>query len=629
MGAIYSILADAASKGLSKLADSKMGGEALDFLGTKAMEFSRSTEAKQARQLLDRGKVAQAQSLTKLDATHSTLVKGIAKDISLSSKISLDKTPLRDVTDHLTKINHPLAKVAQNLEAQTPDNYTRTLKEIHTSNQQQSRLDGIAAGIGSHAENLTPLINSLQESADPRMHSHALRLLDNISAELRDTTTIRDPRTGAMRQASSTKVAVAKALTQLNKYKQAMIESGEKDIKLSRPQDISEKAMYTRPGAIEKNYSNWVRMVQVPLVAIPHIGQYFNLGSGPMDAIGKTLFSMGDKELDAHVEASGVLSMTMHDMMHSYLEGRTGFISKTPFLGPTAGEILYKGVHAPGFSYMREKQLWFGAAIGYHSAIEWAAQAVKGNRRALAELAEMGIDSQKVIARGGKLTEEELHQGMFHFVNNRLFISRLQDQSLHGSSNIFMRSATMYHSFLNSQVSFMRREMDKMIKAGDIKGIAQFAGTLGVLFPSVAPILESLEMLGRTGNVKASMQNGEDDYRKLSGQKGIGEFGEEYLSLLAHIGGMGVYMNYMNAAKSHRVQAALLGPIFSTPATAVEDAVAAAKATKKGKHNIGPILRDTLQDTLPLVGKPLSHWLAPTTKEKPKTRLARRGRRSY
>ena len=520
--------------------------------------------------------------------------------------------------------------MSRNLEAQTADNYTKTLAEIHHVNAGQARLQGIAAGIGTKGENLTPLILALQEHPDPRMQTHALRLLDAISSELKDTTKMRDPQSGALIDVSSSKMEVARALKEVNKFKSAQVAKGAKDIKMASPESISLKPTYEAPGKVEKAVGNWIRMVQVPLVAIPHIGTYFNLGSAPMAALGRTLLNMGDKEMDSHIQASGILSATMHDIMHQYIEGRTGIVSKAPFPGaPTAGELLYKGMHTPGFNYMREKQLWFGAAVGYHSTIEWAANAASGDKRALAELAEMGIDSQKVIARGGKLTSEELQKGIFHFTNNRFFVSRLQDQSLKSSSNIFMRSATMYHAFLNSQVSFMRREAYKMIKAGDIKGLAQFAGTLGVLFPAFAPVLKSLEMYGRTLNAGASMQSGEDDYRKLSGQKGGGAAIGEYIDLLMHIGGAGVYMNYLSASQNHRLQAAALGPLFSTPITAVEDITAASKANKKGKYNINPPLRDVLQDTLPLIGKPLSHWLAPTTKEQPKVRLSRRGKRSF
>jgi hypothetical protein len=620
----------ALSEGLEKFTSSELGGKIVDFAGTRGMEYSRSPEGKIARQLMDRGKVAQAQALTRLDESHSVLLKGIQSDPNLRNAFSLDKTPLKNITDHLTKINHPLASVSRNLEAQTADNYTKTLAEIHHVNVGQARLQGIAAGIGAKGENLTPLILALQEHPDPRMQTHALRLLDAISSELKDTTKMRDPQSGALIDISSLKMEVARALKEVNKFKSAQVAKGAKDIKMASPESISLKPTYEAPGKVEKAVGNWIRMVQVPLVAIPHIATYFNLGSAPMAALGRTLLNMGDKEMDSHIQASGILSATMHDIMHQYIEGRTGLVSKAPFAGaPTAGELLYKGMHTPGFNYMREKQLWFGAAVGYHSAIEWAANAASGDKRALAELAEMGIDSRKVIDRGGKLTSEELQKGIFHFTNNRFFVSRLQDQSLKSSSNIFMRSATMYHAFLNSQVSFMRREAYKMIKAGDIKGLAQFAGTLGVLFPAFAPVLKSLEMYGRTLNASTSMQSGEDDYRKLAGQKGGGAAVEEYIDLLMHIGGAGVYMNYLSASQTHRLQAAALGPMFSTPITAVEDMAAASEANKRGKYNINPPLRDVLQDTLPVIGKPLSHWLAPTTKEQPKVRLSRRGKRSF
>ena len=621
------LVSDWASKGLDKLSDTNVGSKLIDYAGTKAMEYSRSPQGKLIDKMVSDFKYQQATEYAKLSDSHRTLTKGIEKDPNLRNSINLGKTTLSDIHAQIPQ-NHPLRTASASLLSEDPLHATRTLPQIENANMAKARLNAITTSFGPHMQNVMPLIVELQDHTDPRMATHANRLLNNLSNDLKDTIKISNPTAGGGKIAvSSTKVEIARGLKKINTLRQARLEGGA-DVKMLRPEDISLHSTYKSPENIERAVSNWVRLVQVPLVVIPHIGTYFNLGDAPLKAMGRVLLNMSDKEMNSMIYASGALSGTMHDIMHAYLEGRTGMVSKLPFgMAPSVGELLYKSIHTPGFHYLREKQIWMAAALGYHSSLEWGALAAKGDRRAIAELSEMGLDAKAIAQRGGKLTQEELQKGIFHYADNRVFITRLQSQSLHSNENIFMRSATMYHSFLNAQVSFMRREALKMIKTGDIMGIAQFAGTLGILFPAVAPMLKSLEILGRTGSTKQAGDNLKDEYSTLVGAKGKSSAASEYLDLVCHIGGMGVFENYIQAAGAHRLQAATLGPLFSTPLSAVEDAVNSWKTTKKGRHNFKPLIRDTAQDLLPLIGKPLSHILAPTAKEQAKVRLARRGRR--
>lgn len=627
MGSFVADMSRMASEGLDKLKAAPVGKLAIDYGASIEHERMQSPQGQAVSKIMKIYQQTQAASLQQLDVHHATLTKGIAQDANLRNSIDLGKTKLGAITDQLRKQNHPLHQVANNLENQTPDNYDKTLKEISQVNRGQARLAGIAAGPGDKMQNLIPLIQQLQDHGDPRMDTHAQRLLDGISNQLKDTTLIKDPK-GGLQEASDVKTKVAGGLTEANKFRQAAREAGS-EIPLNRPNAIRTDPTYTKTGEIERRVGAWTRLVQVPLVAIPHIGTYFNVGTAPIQSLGRALFSMNNEEMNAHIFASGALSATMHDIMHSYIEGRTGIVSKIPFVGPTAGSLVYNMIHTPGFNYLREKQIWFGAAVGYHSAIDWAAKAVKGDKRAALELREMGIDVEQVIAQKGQLTSEQLSQGIYHYANNKLFINRLQDQTLKSNSNVFMRSATMYHQFLNSQVSYMGREFEKMRKSGDVMGMAQLVGTFGIIAPSVAPLLKSLEILGRTASPTQAKQSLDDDYSSLSGQEGPSKFLEEYTQMVLHIGGMGVFMNYIEAAGKHRLQSAAIGPLYSTPISLAEDLVASAKENKKGDHNIKPALRDIAQDTLPVIGKPLSHWIAPTNKEEPKVKIPRRGKRRF
>jgi hypothetical protein len=285
-------------------------------------------------------------------------------------------------------------------------------------------------------------------------------------------------------------------------------------------------------------------------------------------------------------------------------------------------------------------QLNIGGTIGFHSAIYWAHNfAESGDKRALSELTEMGIDPQDVIKQGGKLTDEQLTKGVFHYVNNRFFIDRQMDQSLWANKNVWTRSMFMYHSFVNSEAAYIRRSLLKMHKAGDVKGIAQFAGTLGVLWPNVAPLISGVQVMARTASVSQGVQETQSRYKRLYQPSSAGDWIGNYLYLLAHIGAAGVYLDYIKAAQAHRLASAMIGPKAGALFGDLEDVANwATTENKKGEHPWKPVLRDALKQTIPVAGSPLAHHLAPTIAEEKAggsssrriTRFgSRRGRRRF
>jgi hypothetical protein len=149
-------------------------------------------------------------------------------------------------------------------------------------------------------------------------------------------------------------------------------------------------------------------------------------------------------------------------------------------------------------------------------------------------------------------------------------------------------------------------------------GIAKYVGVLGVLWPNIAPLLNGLEVLGRTASPTQAGTQVENDYRKLYAPDNTEEWMANYFSQVAHIGAIGTFMQYANFIKYNTPAKAMagqiMGPKISTPAVMLGDALNAA-----GGRGAKPLGRDLLQ-LVPLVGKPLSHQLLPTIAEgAPKT----------
>jgi len=165
-----------------------------------------------------------------------------------------------------------------------------------------------------------------------------------------------------------------------------------------------------------------------------------------------------------------------------------------------------------------------------------------------------------------------------------------------------------------------------MSQAGDIKGIAQFVGVLGVAVPAMMPMLKSLEILARTGSPSQAGKEVKDDYNALLGGGGPGAFTTTYIDMIATLGGIGIFRNYLGAVKGHMLLNSVVGPMVGVPITHAQDLLSgirgeAIKKTDKASP-FKPLERDLLED-LPVIGRPLAHTLAPTTTEEPKPKFGR------
>ncbi|HEY4800752.1 MAG TPA: hypothetical protein VII99_16850 [Bacteroidia bacterium] len=558
------------------------------------------------QQMHSQWQVARAQAQKKLQAPITQISDAIAEDNNLSSKVSLN-SKLGDIHATMKAQNHPLTNVAGSLAGPTGDGFLKTLEQHSTGVISQARMQASAQIYGDKMQNLFPHIIDAFDSKDPLQETWARTVLNVISRETHDNTQVFNPILDTTHEVSGVKSQIQKAIKRENLMREKLGED--------RPQlpAIDVSRTYISAGTMEYRINNILRAVQLPFVALKHISQIGNLSSIPAPMLIKGLLSMGDEEFKTHLDISAILAYTDHDMMDKQIRGRFGLISKITG-NPTAGDLFYRSYHMPLFNYVRARQLTMAASVGYHSANVWAKQLLEGNKRALEEIKEMGLDPEQILKQKGILTNEQKTQAMFQFVNNRFFMDKSIERSMAASSHPILRSATMYHTFINAQQRFMRRELAKMVRARDFVGIGQFAGTIGVLYPMVAPMLKSLEVFGRTFSPTQAGRSAREDYDKLIN----GSFGDRagtYLDLLAHYGSLGIYNGYLNAAKTDRFAYQLLGPNIAVGARFAGDALKSALVTNQaGKHNLAPPVRDLLE-LVPIIGSPIAHKVAPTLKE--------------
>lgn len=609
------------------------GKDVWEFVGSK--ESIRSLHPHAAAVMdLDSAFIAQRnKAYQKLQEPVQKLWEGIKQDPQLTNALDYKKATMRDIHSQLAAMGHPATQHAsqvlqQNLHPKSGVslNADHTFEMMGIQNKLQSNRLASDTVFGPHMQNVIPYIQDLYETKDPRDKSVADLLMRVVSNDSHDT----------FKSGGSPKSRMAFEIRQaFMKENKARRKTGVGGPQLDLP---STEATYTQQSQRERQLHSFMVNRLASLAAIPHLPMFGNLASSPFSAIVKGLSTMGDQDIKDLSTASGLLANTMHSMFFNDLMGRTGMTSKVVGKGP--GAFLYKMFHMPMFNTVRMWQLSLSASVGYHSATDWAAMAVKGSKIGIERLKEFKLDPQQIISQGGKLTDEQMQQAMFHFVNNRMFIDRPMDRALLANKNPFFRSASMFHSIVSSQSRFIRRELSTMYKAGDVKGIAQFAGTLGVLFPALMPWLHGLEVMGRTASPSSGLEATKKDYAGFSG--GVGSFSMTYLDMLSYLGGFGIWHSLVHSAWGDRLATSLLGPAIGPFAVLAQDT---AKALKPGTESKNPfskrtanpnqkwdaVGRDVSELTVPIVGKWAGHKLFPTLAEERagQPRFGSRRRRRY
>lgn len=609
MGGYGSAVAHAAEDAASYLTEglrkSESGSQAHGTFFSQMSELVRSPEGQASAKMLGDYDMRRNQILNHLQKSPQAVQDVIKND---PAKM---KATIGDVHKDLASQNHPAAAHTANIIGLDPKNADLTLKAYTQKLGGQARLLAHAQVIGEDNQNLVNTIMPLYLKNDPISDSHANAILDIAANQFHDTTyPLEVDETGAHRSGvpqSAVKLDMRKALVLEN---QMRVAGGEKPIAvLDKKFDTSN--VYEKQNEIERFSSQRVRWFLAPMIAVNHMSTFFNYSTAPLTAIYKGMATMGDAEIKDLSDASAILGSQHFHMLLDDMNLRTGAIAtKTgkPEVAALYGQIF----HNPGFNFIRNAQLKLGGAIGYHSALYWTENAMKGDKRSILELKEMGLNPQAILQRGGQLTRDEKVQAIWHFVNNRTFVSRPLDRSLTSQRNPWTRMLTMFHGYVTFQQRFMRRELQKMLQSNDYVGIARYAGTVGLMFPSVAPMLKAAEVFARTANPNQAVTGAKNDYERLSHPENTSQFISEYLDMLSYFGSWGIMHSFITAAHGDRLALALMGPTAGSAVRAAQDAInLTTRSTKSGHHNIKPLAKDILQQTVPVGGNILANQLFP------------------
>jgi hypothetical protein len=584
------------------LRKTEIGSQAHTTFFSQESELARSPEGQRAGALLQETDRVRNQILTQLEKSPQQ-IHDVIKNNPDQMRATLGK-----VHSDLAQQGHPAQAHTANIINLDPKNAAMTLQEYTIKLGGQARLLARQQVIGPDSNNLVKAVLPLYLNGDAASAAHADAILSIAANQFHDTTYPMILDSAGVRPSmvphSGTKLDMQKTLIAMNKQLEA-------DGKMPINAKIDTGNVFQRMNALEKVSSQRVRWYLAPMIAVNHISTFFNNSQAPLEAIYKGMASYSDKEVRQLSDAAGVLGSQTFHMLLDDMSARTGMLA-TKTGKPEVGALWGQMFHNPLFNFERKVQINFSAAVGYHSALYWAENAAHGDKRSLLELKELGLDPQAIVKRGGQLTKDEKVKAIWHFVNNRIFVSRPLDRSLNATATPWGRMLTMFHGYVTFQQRFMRREMQKMLDSGDYVGIARFAGTVGLMFPTIAPMLKAAEVFARTASPSRAIGGAQQDYEKLTNPQDVGEFSSEYLDMLSYFGSWGTLHGFITAANGDRLALALMGPTAGAAVRAGQDTInLVTKSTKTGKHNIKPLAKDILQQTIPGAGNIIANQIFP------------------
>jgi len=592
-----------ASEAAEKSGVAKMGRET--FLA-QAEEFKRSPEGmKVGTRLVD------------YDFRRQQILNDLVKPVTaVHEVIKNDPTQLRSTlgklhSDFKTQA-HPVASDAGKIIALDSANAELTLQEYTAKLGPQARLLAQQQVTGENHSLLIGDLMPLYEKGDPFSEAHAQALMDIASNQFHDATRPLELGQHGVSLSgvdqSKLKLNMKSALMLENKFRQA---NGEEPLNIDLNK-IDTASVHERTNAVERFASKRARIFLAPMIAINHMSTFFNpVSAAPLESISKAMAGMENGEIKELSDAAAIFASQHFHMLMDDMSSETNPLV-TKIGKPEVGRLYNQIFHNPGFNFIRNVQLKATAAMGYHAANYWAEQAFRGDKLSAIELKDLGLNPDEIIKRGGQLTREEKIKAIYYFTNNRAFISRPFDRSLTATRNPWTRMLTMFHGYVSSQQRFMRRELQKKLEARDYVGIARYAGTVGLLFPTIAPMLKAAETVARTGSPSTAIGGMQKDYETLEHPENVAQFSAEYLDMLSYFGSWGIMHSFIGAAHGDRLALALMGPIAGDAVRTAQDTINfSTKSTKTGKHNIKPLAKDILQQTVPGVGNIVAHQIFP------------------
>jgi hypothetical protein len=379
---------------------------------------------------------------------------------------------------------------------------------------------------------------------------------------------------------------------------------------------------YTPPGHIERAVTSAIYSTFSPLMVIPHIATIINgaLGSDPQTflqgvskSIGKSL-SEGIGNYEALVSSGAFVETHMNAIREWNMMKATG----APLTNPVA-KAIYKMVHQPGFSTLRDYNLLSGANVGKMTAEQLGRDLhSKGpTPRLIWQAQQFGLDPAKIMKSEGKLDDEDIGRAVYKFVNEHYFLDNALQRSQLLQSNWVGRILGTYHGYVTRQSKLMARSLANGFHRDGAVGVVKNLAIMSTIMPLFGEGIKTIQQTYRGQDAIGSLK---EDIENISGKHGAKAFAETYFEAMGHVGAFGVYGHVLRGGYTHSILQSASGPLLSSAADLVQDSAQVGAKIMKGKpvqKSAAPVERDLMYDIpgVSLLGQFLAHRILPNSKD--------------
>lgn len=246
---------------------------------------------------------------------------------------------------------------------------------------------------------------------------------------------------------------------------------------------------------------------------------------------------------------------------------------------------LNKFIHMPGFSMERKKFLAHAAAAGKWAGIDAGKEfAQTGSKASLERLKFLRLDPAKILAQGGKLTQDDIEQAALASADENMFLGPGRTPHF-WSMNPDRRFMFLYKNFQFRQGKLIKDTIARSLRSGPGQAVATLV-TLGTAFPIAGHIIGDLENL-------ATGRSPED--RSMQMQPTGNEFIDDRIDDLSHMAAFGIWYGLFRAVARHRMTDYTSGPLISLLADIGNSLY------QGGKGNFKPAIKSVAR-RVPVVG---------------------------
>lgn len=321
--------------------------------------------------------------------------------------------------------------------------------------------------------------------------------------------------------------------------------------------DIRPSSAYTPPPEAEIAVKDLSRMVNLPLISIPHALQapLNGLAVNGVRASMRAAWEYMRDPASARAFAARVGAMsqeTAYEIMAAQKKTSTFQILLDPL--------------RKVFSAERRAGIAYSAVMGKHAAIEAAETLYKSSgtdKASTMQLKLLGIEPSTVMHQGGRLGPEDIEKAAYRSADEIMGFRSLRETPMVWEKNAAWRIGATYKQYGYRTMRLHQRMLTQAYRSDGLLGVAKKAALYATIFPIAGEMIKAAEGV-------FTLQNPWDKQHTDANL-----MHSEYVDALAMAMGFNLIYGATRSATYQKMANFLIGPIYSTGSDLVQDVMRA------------------------------------------------------